>query len=80
MRKYRLLAFGLVLGFLAGALGTGLAGAPATAPSGTPVQLVQAPLTSATFAELAEAVKPAVINVTVKGRAPARGPEDLFGA
>jgi serine protease Do len=75
-----LLALGLVVGFLAGALGTGLAGAPATAPSGVPTQLVQAPLTSATFAELAEAVKPAVINVTVKGRAPARGPEDLFGA
>jgi serine protease Do len=47
-----------------------------------PVLPVQMPLTSGTFAKVAEAIKPAVINITTTGRGggPARTPfEEFFG-
>jgi serine protease Do len=73
------LALGLALGLAIGTLGTGLAGAPAT-QAGPGVALVQAPLTSATFAKLAEAVKPAVINVSTQSRVGGRtSAEEFFG-
>ncbi len=72
-RSIRALVVGLVIGLSAGALGTGLAGSAAD-PGAPDVQLVQMPLTSGTFARLAEAVTPAVINVTIKGVAPSGGP------
>ncbi len=53
------LVVGLVLGLAAGALGTGLAG-PAAAPV--------APPSGGSFARLAEAVKPAVVNVNTESR------------
>jgi serine protease Do len=81
------LVFGLVLGLAIGVLGTGIAGSPASTPGGAAivpaspeVALVQAPITSATFAKLAEAVKPAVINVSTLSRVGGRtSPEEFFG-
>jgi serine protease Do len=49
-----------------------------------PILPVQMPLTTGTFAKVAEAIKPAVINVTTVGRGEGRGPgrtpfEEFFG-
>ncbi len=77
-RSLRALVVGLVIGLSAGALGSGLAGSAAD-PAAPDVQLVQMPLTSATFARLAERVTPAVINVTIKGVAPRNPLEEFFG-
>jgi serine protease Do len=74
------LVVGLVLGLAIGILGTGIAGSPVVAPASPNVALVQAPMTSATFARLAEAVKPAVINVSTLSKVGGRtSPEEFFG-
>ena len=72
---------GLILGFQLGTLGSGVANSVQTSHSAaltaaavdpTPAQT---PLTGATFARLAEAVKPAVINVTTGRRVRSRADE-----
>jgi serine protease Do len=83
-RSLLTLVLGIALGLAVGTLGTGVAGPGVATVPGTPtapdVALVQVPLTSATFAKLAEAVKPAVINVTAPRRAAASNPlEEFFG-
>jgi serine protease Do len=75
-----MLALGLVLGLATGALTTSIAGSPSVTPAAPEVALVQAPITSATFAKLAEAVKPAVVNVSTLSRVGGRtSPEQFFG-
>jgi len=70
------LVLGLVLGLSAGLLGSSLANS-ATAPPVVPVQMR---LDSGTFARLAEAVKPAVVNVNTERRGGGRSPlEEFYG-
>jgi serine protease Do len=65
------LSLGLALGLSLGVLGTGLAGSsPAVVP-------VSVPMSSGTFARLAEVVKPAVVNVSTESR-PGRTPVEEF--
>jgi serine protease Do len=71
------LATGLILGLSLGVLGTTVADTTVAA-SAADATLSQTPITGGTFARLAEAVKPAVINVTVQRRAPNR-PADIRG-
>jgi serine protease Do len=72
------LILGLTLGLAIGILGSGIAASP-PGGAGTPeIALVQAPITSATFAKLADAVKPAVINVNVQSKGGGRSPLDEF--
>jgi serine protease Do len=64
------LAIGLIVGLGAGLLGTTLAGPTAgTAPLAPATPTAQTPLTTGTFAKLAEGVKPAVINVNTETKA-----------
>ena len=74
------LVTGLILGLGVGTLGTTIADTTVTADSAgvAAATLPQTPITGATFARLAEAVKPAVINVTVHRRARNR-PDDVRG-
>jgi serine protease Do len=78
IKVFLALVLGLSLGLTAGILGSSLAG---PAPSALPaVTLAQAPLNTSTFAKLAEAVKPAVINVATQSKGGSRtGPEEFFG-
>jgi serine protease Do len=76
----------LVGGGLGAYAGGRLAPRPAPAVVGTPLQApvlpIQMPLNTGTFAKVAEAIKPAVINITTTGRAtgPSRTPfEEFFG-
>jgi serine protease Do len=70
------LVAGLALGLSGGLLGNSLADSTA-APAVVPVQMR---LDAGTFAKLADAVKPAVINVNTERRAAARGPfEEFYG-
>ena len=76
-RPVAMLSLGLVLGLGAGALGTSIANSQAPAPT-PPVVLAQMPLSSATFAKLAEKIKPAVINVNTERKGAGRTPMDEF--
>ena len=85
--KRRTLVAALVLAIIGGAalgaLTTGRAqtgSAPALRPE-APILPVQMPLTTGTFAKVAEAIKPAVINITTLSRGmPGRTPfEEFFG-
>jgi serine protease Do len=68
------LVVGLALGLGAGVLGTGIADQAGTTSSSG------APLTTGTFARLAETVKPAVVNIRVESKAgPRMLPDQLFG-
>jgi serine protease Do len=67
------LVLGLALGLAGGILGTGVADQVATS------QGVGAPLTTGTFAKLAESVKPAVVNIKIEGKAGPRALPELFG-
>ena len=68
------LAVGLALGLSGGWLGNGLAGSTA-APAVVPVQLR---LDTGSFAKLAEAVKPAVVNVNTERKGGARRPRGVL--
>jgi len=90
--KLRTFVSGVVVALLAGAALGGLAvgraeirhGQPAAPPLQAPVIPVQMPLTTGTFAKVAEAIKPAVININTVSRGPG-GPqgrtpfEEYFG-
>jgi serine protease Do len=79
-RSVAMLSIGLVLGLGGGALGTSLANSHATAPAVPVVPAAQMPLSTATFAKLAEKIKPAVINVNTERKGAARTPmDDFFG-
>jgi serine protease Do len=70
------LIVGLALGLSGGWLGSTVAGS-AAAPAVSPVQVR---LDSGTFAKLAEAVKPAVVNVNTERRGSGRSPlEEFYG-
>jgi serine protease Do len=73
-RSLTALVVGLALGLSAALAGSGIAAPGAPAPS-------PAAINAATFATLAETVKPAVINVNVRGKSPSGRPrpEDFFG-
>jgi len=78
------LALALIIGLALGAFATGRAERPAVAAGPTvqaPILPVQMPLTSGTFARVAEAIKPAVINInTVSRGGGGRTPfEEFFG-
>jgi serine protease Do len=76
-RSVAMLSLGLVLGVGGGALGTSLANSHAVAPT-APVVSVQMPLSTATFAKLAEKIKPAVINVNIERKGAGRTQMDEF--
>src|SRR5918996_512335 len=76
MRPLIGLVLGLALGLSGGLLGSGLADSTA-APAVIPVQM---PLDGGTFAKVAEAVKPAVVNVNTERTGPGRSPlEEFYG-
>jgi serine protease Do len=68
------LALGLAVGLSLGILGTGLAGS-----SPNPVVPASLPMDNRTFAKLAEAVKPAVINVNTESRGGRTAVEEFHG-
>jgi serine protease Do len=80
-------AVALLVGAGLGAYAAGQAGvrgtaAPAVAQVQAPVLPVQMPLTTGTFAKVADAIKPAVININTVGRAAGSGRtpfEEFFG-
>jgi serine protease Do len=76
-RSLAMLSIGLVLGLGGGVLGTSLADSQAAAPTSAVVP-VQMPLSTATFAKVAERIKPAVINVNTERRGTGRTPVDEF--
>jgi serine protease Do len=76
-RSLAMLSIGLVLGLGGGVLGTSLADSQAAAPTSAVVP-VQMPLSTATFAKLAEKIKPAVINVNTERKGAGRTPVDEF--
>jgi len=76
-RPVAMLSIGLVLGLGGGALGTSLANSQAAAPTSSVVP-VQMRLSTATFAKVAEKIKPAVINVNTERKGTGRTPVDEF--
>ncbi len=74
------LAVALVAGAALGAFAAGRADRAPAARVEAPILPVQMPLPSGTFARVAEAVKPAVININTVSKGPGRTPfEEFFG-
>jgi serine protease Do len=66
-------AIGVALGGIATTRAQGGRGGPAASAVDAPIIPVQMPLTTGTFATVAEAIKPAVINITVNANLARRG-------